>query len=217
MLNRENWEQIRRGAEASIWKMSLFGMNCVAKVAEPKTWRVKQLDEKLRSERIQNEARTNLRCMRLGIPVAPIVYIDKESTTYVMQELTGPTLKHAILDCKPDGEPQIIEILKEMGRIIAKMHNFGVIHSDLTTSNFMLHNGQLRIIDFGLAFASDMDEDKAVDLYVMERAFNSSHPNKQHLIDIIIQTYFENSIKAEQVQRRLKKVRSRGRKRTMVG
>ena len=31
------------------------------------------------------------------------------------------------------------------------------------------------LIDFGLSFISTIPEDKAVDLYVLERAFNSAH------------------------------------------
>ena len=52
--NREDWIQIKRGAEASVWKMILGDKNCVAKVAEPKLWRAVELDKRLRSERIQN-------------------------------------------------------------------------------------------------------------------------------------------------------------------
>ena len=217
--NKENWVQIKRGAEASIWKMTLFGKKCVAKVAEPKLWRVKELDERLRSERIQNEARTNLKCMRLGIPVAPIVYVDRATTTLVLEELNGGTVKQLIFDHASDTEedPIVVQAMIEMGQIIAKLHENNIIHSDLTTSNFVLHDGKVRIIDFGLSFISTMFEDMAVDLYVLERAFNSSHPGKQNLVNIILDTYCQSTEKSKFVMKRLKKVRSRGRKRSMVG
>ena len=35
------------------------------------------------------------------------------------------------------------------------------------------------LIDFGLSSASNLAEDKAVDLYVLERAFVSTHPNSE--------------------------------------
>ena len=35
------------------------------------------------------------------------------------------------------------------------------------------------MIDFGLSSNSSMVEDRAVDLYVLERAFLSTHPNSQ--------------------------------------
>ena len=35
------------------------------------------------------------------------------------------------------------------------------------------------LIDFGLSFFSALAEDKAVDLYVLERAFSSTHPEAE--------------------------------------
>lgn len=39
-------------------------------------------------------------------------------------------------------------------------------------------------IDFGLSYIATMAEDKAVDLYVLERAFVSSHAHSQPLVRI---------------------------------
>ncbi|EAY03878.1 TKL family protein kinase [Trichomonas vaginalis G3] len=216
-MNRENWVEIKRGAEASIWKMQLFGKNCVAKVLEPKTWRAAPLDKMLRSDRIKSEARTNFRCMQLGIPTCPIVYIDPETSTLIMEELNGGSLKQMIFDCTDHNDPKVIQALKEMGQIVATLHNNDILHGDLTTSNFMLHDGKVRVIDFGLSFQSGLPEDFAVDLYVMERAFNSSHPDKTDLLKIVFDSYTEHCKRAPAILKRLKKVRSRGRKRSMVG
>lgn len=38
------------------------------------------------------------------------------------------------------------------------------------------------VIDFGLSFVSSLIEDKAVDLYVLERAFSSTHPKTEALV-----------------------------------
>ena len=217
LVAKEGWTPIKRGAEASLWKITLFGTPCVAKVTEPKLWRAKQLDERLRAERIQNEARTNLKCLRLGIPIAPIVYIDVPSSTFVMKELEGPTVKQLLFDTTDPSDPRAVQAMREMGSIVARLHENEIIHSDLTTSNFMLHNGTVHVIDFGLSYISSMDEDKAVDLYVMERAFASSHPGLEPLLEIAMQAYIEGSPRAEQTLKRLKKVRARGRKRSMVG
>ena len=37
------------------------------------------------------------------------------------------------------------------------------------------------MIDFGLSFQEGVAEDKGVDLYVLERAFLSTHPNTEKL------------------------------------
>lgn len=41
------------------------------------------------------------------------------------------------------------------------------------------------LIDFGLGMMQCVAEDKAVDLYVLERAFLSTHPGSEHLVSAI--------------------------------
>lgn len=45
------------------------------------------------------------------------------------------------------------------------------------------------MIDFGLAYTSALVEDKAVDLYVLERAFASTHPDSQPLFESVLKAY----------------------------
>lgn len=45
------------------------------------------------------------------------------------------------------------------------------------------------MIDFGLAYTSSLVEDKAVDLYVLERAFASTHPDSQPLFASVLKAY----------------------------
>lgn len=45
-------------------------------------------------------------------------------------------------------------------------------------------------IDFGLGFQQPLAEDKAVDLYVMERAFLSTHPHSQALVREWVNVWF---------------------------
>lgn len=42
------------------------------------------------------------------------------------------------------------------------------------------------LIDFGLSFVSNLVEDQAVDLYVLERAFASTHPDSEALFEIVL-------------------------------
>ena len=43
--------------------------------------------------------------------------------------------------------------------------------------------GAIVLIDFGLSTQTIQDEDRAVDLYVLERAFGSTHPLQESLFD----------------------------------
>ncbi|KAI0660161.1 kinase-like domain-containing protein [Cubamyces menziesii] len=115
-------------------------------------------------------------------------------------------------------------LMSMIGTEIAKMHKADIIHGDLTTSNMMLRHPssykglQLVLIDFGLAYTSTLVEDKAVDLYVLERAFASTHPESEPLFAGVLKAYEQYMGKEwAAISRRLDDVRLRGRKRSMVG
>jgi TP53 regulating kinase-like protein len=107
-----------------------------------------------------------------------------------------------------------------MGSILAKLHSNGVVHGDLTTSNMMIQeNGALVLIDFGLAQVSSNPEDLAVDLYVLERALLSTHPEleEKHFLDQVLATYKSECKKSDSILQKLSQVRLRGRKRECFG
>jgi TP53 regulating kinase and related kinases len=81
----------------------------------------------------------------------------------------------------------------------------------------LLVKGELVVIDFGLGSVSTQEEDKAVDLYVLERAFISTHPKAEGLFEEVLKAYSETSKGARIVLKRLDEVRLRGRKKSMVG
>ena len=113
-------------------------------------------------------------------------------------------------------------LANRLGSILARMHSVDVIHGDLTTSNMLLreNDGDIVLIDFGLSYISSLVEDKGVDLYVLERALLSTHPNTEEFFKIVLQSYCNgssNSEKAQEVLKKLDEVRLRGRKRIMVG
>jgi TP53 regulating kinase-like protein len=49
--------------------------------------------------------------------------------------------------------------------------------------------GEVFMIDFGLSFVSGKIEDKAVDIYVLKRAFISTHPGSEDLFQKILDKY----------------------------
>ncbi|KAF5344390.1 hypothetical protein D9757_013972 [Collybiopsis confluens] len=103
------------------------------------------------------------------------------------------------------------------------MHRIDVIHGDLTTSNMMLRHleststAELILIDFGLSYQSTLTEDKAVDLYVLERAFSSTHPDSEPMFNSVLAAYADTMGKDwPAIKNRLDDVRLRGRKRSML-
>jgi len=113
-------------------------------------------------------------------------------------------------------------LAEKIGNAIGLMHSKGVIHGDLTTSNMLLvgkpENLELVLIDFGLGSIEGSAEDKAVDLYVLEKAMLSTHPSTEQVLEDILNSYTTVKAKdSQEVIRKLDEVRLRGRKRTMVG
>jgi len=105
-------------------------------------------------------------------------------------------------------EDDQIKLMRLIGKQLAIMHEADIIHGDLTTSNMMLRpaskgaaadgtfqvdldNDEVVLIDFGLSSVSAFAEDKAVDLYVLERAFASTHPASEKLYQTILSSYAE--------------------------
>ncbi|KAF6835478.1 serine/threonine-protein kinase BUD32 [Colletotrichum plurivorum] len=139
----------------------------------------------------------------------------------------------------PDAAPtqdttEIQSLMRRMGAAIGKMHKMGVVHGDLTTSNMMLRPpktstangdssnaaplaGDVFVIDFGLASQSTSDEDRAVDLYVLERAFGSTHPRAERFFQDVLDAYSDSYKQAPVTLKKLEDVRMRGRKRSMIG
>ena len=73
------------------------------------------------------------------------------------------------------------------------------------------------LIDFGLSFVSGKLEDKAVDFYVLKRAFISTHPGSEELFDKIMVQYRSKTNKGLQIVEKYREVEKRGRKRECFG
>jgi len=73
------------------------------------------------------------------------------------------------------------------------------------------------MIDFGLSSVSHLMEDRAVDLYVLERAFLSTHPNTEEMFAALLKSYSLHFNQSSKVLTKLNVVRQRGRKRQMIG
>jgi TP53 regulating kinase-like protein len=139
-------------------------------------------------------------------------------------------MKTAVLSTEQTAveEGHVRALLRKMGAAIGALHKAGVVHGDLTTSNLMLRpnagsepgpelEGDIVLIDFGLASQSAQDEDRAVDLYVLERAIASTHPRSEGLCEDLILGYRDSYKGAPSALKRLEDVRLRGRKRSMLG
>jgi TP53 regulating kinase-like protein len=123
-----------------------------------------------------------------------------------MEFLDGKKLSKTL-----DKEKDSIRICKKIGENIAKLHDAGIIHGDLTTSNMILKNNQVYFIDYGLSFESNKSEDKAVDLHLIKQALEAKHyTNFEKYFKAILEGY-KISKNSTEILKRLLAVEKRGR------
>ncbi len=195
---------IAKGAEAII----SLKKNTILKKRIKKSYRINELDEKLRRIRTKKEIKLLEKSSNL-IPVPKI--IKSNSKEIELEYIKGKKLADYLNTSKDKSK-----ISKLIGENLAKLHDNHIIHGDLTTSNMIYVNkkklNKLYFIDFGLGFESSRSEDKATDLHVLKEALEAKH--YQHANQIwktILNSYKKFSINANQTLKQLDKVESRGR------
>ncbi len=200
-------EVIGRGAEAVLKKEEFMDGYCVVKERLKKGYRVEELDEKLRKERTKEESKLLSEARRVGVST-PQVY-ERQENVIKVEFLDGDKVRDLVPEYSEEEREKLAE---EIGTCIAKLHNRGIVHGDLTTSNMIVKDGELYFIDFGLGYFSKSVEDKAVDLYLLWEVLDSTHPDyRDELWEGITESYKETCDSSEQVMRRVDNIAKRGR------
>lgn len=223
-MDVSNFDLIKQGAEARLYIGPFLGQPSIVKQRFSKKYRHPELDTQLTKDRHRAEVRAILRCKTIGVRT-PILYLaDNDTTTIVMENMENAvTAKDYINNNIKEKKTKDLEnVCNIIGNVVAKLHKNGLIHGDITTSNILVTEDgdktDIVMIDFGLSFGEGSPEDKGVDLYVLERAFLSTHPNTEHLFALILSSYKTSVGKqGDEIIKKFEEIRMRGRKRTMVG
>lgn len=191
---------IGQGAEAILYKEE----DKVLKDRISKDYRQADLDKSLRKARTRREAKVLTKLKEIGVPGPELLNMDDKNMQISMSFINGDKVRDIL-------HKNHIELSKEIGRKVAKLHANNIIHADLTTSNMILDK-EIHFIDFGLSFFSTKEEDKAVDLHLLDRALESKHHDiYEECIQAVLEGYKEDYPDAEIVLNRLEKVQLRGR------
>jgi len=164
---------IKKGAEAELFLETWCEKKVILKRRTPKSYRIPDLDLKLRSYRTIHEAMLIHQAKLVGIPTPLIYLVDTINSTIIMEYIIGKQLREL---ANESSELTLKPIFLRIGRSIGKLHSSGIIHGDLTTSNLII-DPQKRIffIDFGLGKKSLELEERSVDLFLLKRTLNSTH------------------------------------------
>lgn len=185
----------QKGAEATVETVN----GKVLKKREPKKYRHRELDNKIREERTETEVKLMKEAIKYGVNAPRPEKISEAEIE--MEEIDGRPLKEVIEE-RP-------ELLKEMGENVAKLHSSDIIHGDLTTSNALVEE-KVFLIDFGLSFRSQRVEDRAVDIHLLKQVLNSSHPKvAEEAWNSFLEGYRPED--REEVLEQLEEVEKRGR------
>lgn len=156
----------KKGAEAELFQIDFEGKKALSKKRISKKYRNKKLDENIRKKRTRSEAKL-LRESGKIIKVPQVYKVNEDNAEIIMEFIRGEKLKEII-----ENKKSLAELA---GKEIKKIHEYGIIHGDLTTSNIIHNKGVLFFVDFGLGYFSNKIEDKATDLVVFKKTFNATH------------------------------------------
>ncbi|MEK6957194.1 MAG: KEOPS complex kinase/ATPase Bud32 [Thermoproteota archaeon] len=159
---------IKRGAEGDLYLTTWNKQKSILKIRKKKAYRNPLLDEKIRRQRTIREAQIILEAKSFGIDTPLIYLVDIKSCSIVMQHIEG-TLVRDLSDSK------LVRCCNKIGYIVGTLHKNGIMHGDLTTSNFILSKNKLVTIDFGLANKTSKPEDHAIDLRLLKEILGSAH------------------------------------------
>jgi TP53 regulating kinase-like protein len=164
---------IKRGAEACLYLADWHGRKVIMKKRLPKKYRLSALDERIRAYRTIHEPQLMHEAKKAGVPTPTIYLVDTKNATIIMEFIEGEQVKR-LLSKVSESQRQIS--CHKIGELIGKLHNNGIIHGDLTTSNMIQDpEGKIFFVDFGLGEKTKELEARGVDLHLMKRALQSTH------------------------------------------
>jgi len=202
---------LEKGAEANIFPGKWMDKDVIIKKRVPKTYRIEDIDNYLRKKRNKGEVKLLAQAKICGVKT-PIIYdIVKDESSIIMEKIIGISVKDIFENSKNSKYFEFNNLCEKIGENIAKLHNCGIIHGDLTSSNIMVKNHELIFIDFGLGMISDLVEDKGVDLLVFKKAISAIHHTiAQECIESVLYGYrYANNYKS--IILKMKEIEGRGR------
>jgi len=179
---------IKKGAEASLYLTDWHGRKVIMKKRLPKKYRPPKLDEQIQTYRTIHEPQLMHEAKKAGVPTPTIFLVDVKNATIIMEFIEGKQVKQLLSEVTK-GERQ--SLCLKIGELIGRLHEYGIIHGDLTTSNMILDSeGKIFFVDFGLGEKTKELEARGVDLHLMKRALQSTHFSfTEECFDAVIRGY----------------------------
>jgi len=164
---------LKKGAEAILYLTEWHGRKAIVKVRIPKRYRPAALDNQIRSYRTMHEPQLMHEAKTAGVTTPLIYLVNLPESTIVMEYIEGQQVKQLL---NKVAKTERHSLCAQIGESTARLHKYGLIHGDLTTSNMIQSlEGRLVFVDFGLGEKNIETEAKGVDLHLLKRALQSTH------------------------------------------
>ena len=174
-------KKIAQGAEAIIY----LDKKKIIKDRISKSYRHPELDKKI----IKQRTKAEIKIMQKISKIINVPKLDKShpKNKILMEFIEGKKLSQHLNKFPLTKQKQIMKLI---GKAVAKLHQTNIIHGDLTTSNMIyvpkkknlslkkgddMPNNKVYFIDFGLAFQNAKYEDKGVDIHLLKQALETKH------------------------------------------
>ena len=83
---------------------------------------------------------------------------DAQQPWMVTEFVPGVALADAVKGGRPLPAPSVWRLAHDLGSALVAVHQAGIVHRDVKPSNVILNTGGAKIIDFGVAHASDLSQ-----------------------------------------------------------
>lgn len=200
-------ELIFLGAEAEVRASAFQGLATVRKTRVAKAYRRPELDARIRRERTRAEAQALAEAGRAGVAVPRVLDVDVGAGALELERVPGDPLRVRL----ERTDPRAPTLCRAFGRAVGRLHTAGLTHGDLTTSNVIVRGDEPVLIDFGLAMKTRELEVRGVDLHLVERTFESTHPGHGEWLAAFLEGYRETFAEAEAVLGRVDDIKARAR------
>jgi len=159
---------LHKGAEGDLYLTKRDKEKAILKIRMKKDYRNNILDNQIRRQRTIRESQIISEVKSFGIHTPLVYFVDLKKCSILMQFIPGKTV-HEL------SKLELIKCCKKIGNTVGLMHKNGIMHGDLTTSNFILFKNNIFVIDFGLSHRTAKPDDHAIDLRVFKEILNSAH------------------------------------------
>jgi len=203
-------EEIEKGAEATIFRGFFLNSPAILKRRYPKEYRLPQIDQTIRTQRLKAEARIMTLAWKIGARIPALLGIDFHNRILIIEELYGVTLFSMLTSTT---FTELETFFDEVGQQIGLLHRNDIIHGDLTVFNVVVDVEKRLpyLIDFGLSQISSEIEKKGDDALTFYNTLKAISSQYKDLFESFQTGYLKVHEEGSNTFELMRKIQSRAR------